>query len=309
MRYLKLASAKKPDTDFIELNDLNGFFCTSFQSLGISRKLEFLAIKNRQFAVDNKTNFKKYSLVVQILSKYSEYEAKYRELILFLDRNKKDGFRLYFRPYERMELRYCLCDIETSVKSEKMQPVVLTLSQNSLWFGEQKKSTTSQNEQQGNLFVFDEDENINKYYSASFSLDEYIDNYYCVAFYGGIESRATIVNNSYNEIPLNIKIYGNCVNPVVSLFRKNENEPIRQLKVFANIDNGYYLEINANIKENGVWYVNSSNGNKVDYSELVDNQLGSPYIYIGNGEYYIKVADDGNNVCVTDVFIQEEYSE
>ena len=308
MRYLKLASAKNPDTDFIELNDFNGFLCTSFQTIGISRKLEFLAIKNRQFTVDNKTNFKKYSLTIEILTKYSEYEQKHRQLITFLDRNKKDGFRLYYRPYEGMELRYCLCDIETSTRGEKRQPIVLTLSQNSLWLGEQKKATTSQNEGQGNLFVFDEDESINEYYSASFSVDEDINNYYCVSFYSGIETQATIVNNSYNEIPLNIKIYGYCVNPVVSLFRKNEDEPIKQLRVFANIDDGYYLEINANIKENGVWYINSSSGNKIDYSELVDNQLGSPYIYIDNGEYSIKVADEGNNVCITDVFIQEEYS-
>lgn len=311
MRYLKLASAKNPSTDFIELNDFNGFLCTSFQNIGISRKLEFLSIKNRQFSVDNKPNFKKYSLIVQILSKYSEYDAKHRELITFLDRNKKDGFRLYFRPYNGMDLRYCLCDIETSVRAEKMQPVVLTLVQNSLWLSEEKKATTSQKETEGSFFVFDKDESVESvdgYYSVGFYFDSYTDDYN-IAFYSNVETQAEIVNNGYNEIPLKFVIYGSCVNPVISLFNKNGNVAIKRLQVYANIDQGYYLEINANILENGVWYVNASTGEKVDYSTLVNNELGSPYFYIDNGEYYIVVEDDVNSNCICDVFWQEEYSE
>lgn len=307
MRYLKLASAKKPNTDFIELNDLEGFLCTSFQPIGISRRLEFLQIKNRQFEVGNNLNFKKYTLIIEILTKYSEYEAKHREFISFLDRNKKDGFRLYFRPYEGMDLRYCLCSIESSQRTEKMQPITLTLVQNSLWFGQENKSTTAHFvEEESNLFAFIDD---NGYYSTSFSLDEQIPNYYCVAFYSNIETQASIINKGYNEVPLIIRIYGRCVNPTVSLFKKNENNPIRQLQVFAIVDNDYYVEVNANIEGNGVWYVNNQTKEKVSFDGLLNNELGSPYFYIDNGEYYIKVMDDANNTCICDVFWQEEYSE
>lgn len=306
MRYLKLASAKNPDTDFIELNDFNGFLCTSFQSLGINRKLEFLAIKNRQFVVDNKTNFKKYSLTIEILSKYSEYEKKHRDLILFLDRNKKDGFRLYYRPYNGMALRYCLCDIESSQKTEKLQPVVLILSQCSLWLGEEKKFTTSQVvEDVENLFAFTND---NGYYSAKFGLDENA-NEYCIEFYSGVSTEASLSNDGYNEVPLRIRIYGPCVNPIVSLFREGENEPFRQTQIFTNVDDDYYIEINSNILENGVWYVNKNTDEKIDYSELVNNEMGSPYFYIDNGNYVVKVKDSSNNICTTYIFFQEEYSE
>ena len=308
MRYLKITSDKNPDNDFIELNDFNGFLCTRFQTLGISRKLEFLPINNRQFAADNKIDFKKYSLTIEILTKYSEYEAKYRELITFLDRNKKSGFRLYYRPYDSMELRYCLCDIESFEKTQKLQPVLLTLVQNSLWLGDTQRATTSQIEQEGNLFVFDEDEDISDYYAASFSLDDNILNYYCVSFYNGAETRATIINNSYNEIPLNVIIYGACVNPTVSLFKKGEETAIKELQVLAVVNEGYHIEINANILGNGVWLVNSATGQKTDYSELVNNELGSPYFYIDNGEYYIKIVDENQNVCYCDIFWQEEYS-
>ena len=310
MRYLKLASDKNPDTDFIELNDFHGFLCTSFQSLGISRKLEFLTIKNRQFTVDNKPNFKRYSLTIEILTKYNDYEAKYRKLITFLDQNKKGGFRLYYRPYDNDErgIVYCLCDIETSVRNEKMQPVVLTLVQNSLWFGEQKTSKTVYNNEDlnDNVFAFKDD---NGYYSASFSVDKNIGNYYCIEFFNDVSTKATIVNNSYNEIPLNIRIYGECVNPTVSLFVKNEEKPIRELQIFANVSKGDYIEINSTIINNGILYIDNNTKNKYDYSSKVNNDKGSPYFYIENGEYYIVVKDDANNVFLTEVVYQEEYSE
>ena len=308
MRYLKLASAKNPYNDFIELNDFNGFLCTSFQPLGISRKLNFLQVKNRQFVVENKPDFKNYSLTIEILTKYSEYEAKHRELITFLDRNKKDGFRLYYRPYDNMDTRYCLCDIVNSVKVEKRQPITLLLSQGSLWFGEQKISRTSQNaDSEGNVFGFFDDGN--GYYSAGFYEDEKISNYYCVEFFSNVTTEASIINNSYNEVPLNIKIKGPCVNPVVSLFKKSENAPFRQLEISDSINEGYYVEIISNIGENGVWLVNENTKEKTLYNEYVNNEYGSPYFYIDNGDYVVRVVDDGNNVCEVEILYQEEFSE
>lgn len=308
MRYLKLASAKNPDTDFIELNDFNGFLCTSFQTLGISRKLDFLAVNNRQFTVENKTEFKKYRLTVEILTNYAAYEEKHRELVSFLDRNKKSGLRLYYRPYDGMELRYCLCDIETSAKTEKRQPILLTLAQNSLWLGEEQRISTSAEEQSGNIFAFAEDAEVAGYYSAAFVLDDEVVDYYCISLYNGAAATAIIINNSYNEIPLNFRIYAPCVNPMVSLYRQGEASPIRQLKITANLEAGF-IDINANIDGSGVWYKNPETGVVQDYTELVNNELGSPYFYIDNGEYYITVTDENNNVCYCDTFYQEEYSE
>lgn len=308
MRYLKIASAKNPDTDFIELNDFNGFLCTVFQSLGISRKHEFLGIENRQFSVDNKLDFHKYRLTIEILTKYSEYERKHRELITFLDRNKKSGLRLYYRPYDNMDLRYCLCDIESSIKSEKMQPVLLTLVQDSLWFGEQKIESTSPIEQDGNIFQFKEDDNIAGYYSAGFYEDENITDYYCIKFFNGALTTAIISNDCFNEIPLVFRIKAPCVNPTILLYKQGERVPYKQLQILATLDTGY-IEIDANIMNNGVRYKRDDNDEGQDYSELINNALGSPYFYIDNGEYYIEAKDDNQNVCYCDVFWQEEYSE
>lgn len=314
MRYLKLASEKNPSSDFIELNDLNGFLCTSFQSLGISRKMEFLSINNRQFVVDNKHNFKKYNLTIEILSKYSEYEQKHRELITFLDRNKKDGFRLYFKPYPNMPIRYCLCNIESSVKTDKLQPINLVLVQNSLWLTEEIKAEGVQNKiEENNIFAFTKQEGLtdvdgNDYYASSFAYDESI-NKYCIKFYNGAMADAIIKNDSYNEIPLKIQINGPCGNPVVSLFRKGENSPIKTTEIKVEVSDNYYLEIDANINKNGVWYVNNKTGEKDDYSKYIEYQNGSPYFFIDNGEYVVKVTDSNQNICEFYVFYQEEYGE
>ena len=307
MRKIRIASAKNPDNDFIELNNFNGFLCTQFQTLGISRKVEFLTIKNRNIPVDNKPQFKKYSLTIEIFSLYSEYEAKYYELLSFLDRNKKNGIRLYYKPYDNMEERYCLCSIESSSKTEKRQPIVLTLSQDSLWLGVKNvRHTSQQDDSEGNLFVFDDD---NGYYSVSFSIDANIPKYYCVAFYGGITQHAEMKIESYNEVPLNIIIKGYCVNPRIALYKKGENKVFKEFQVFEEIGEGYYLEINSGILENGVWEVNQETGEKRDLTEKVNYEYGSPYFYLENGEYYIVSSDDGGNACITDISWQEEYSE
>lgn len=319
MRYLKIASAKNPDTDFIELNDLNGFFCTQFTTLGISRKVDFLTIQNRNIPVDNKPVFKRYRLVIEILTLYSEYENKYYELMNFLDRNKKDGIRLYHKPYHTMAAsvymdsdtpdgRYCLCSILTTSKTEKRQPIVLDLTQNSLWIGKQQtaESTQKMNEE-GNLFEFSNDGY--DYYSASFSVDKNIPDYYCIAFYNGISTQAEIDIKCYNEVPITIVVSGECENPEILLFRKNENLPIKRFQVLEKIDKGHYLEINSGILESGVWEVNKTTGARRDLTELVNYALGSPYFYLGYGEYYVQVSDSGGNDCVTNVYWREEYSE
>ena len=309
MRYLKIASAKNPNTDFIELNDFYGFLCTQFQTLGINRQLEFLAIDNRQFETINKTNFREYVLTIEILTNYSKYDEKYKNLLNFFDRNKKYGLQLYFKPSAESDLRYCLCSLKSTEKTNKMQPITVTLVQTSLWLGDVQKITTSYTEESGNIFEFKNDDDIENYYCVSFSEDENISNYYCVLFARDIATKAIIKNNSYNSIPLIVRIKGTCISPVITITKQGETQPIKTVKIFATVNEGYYLEINSNIMGNGIWLVNEETEQRVDYTELVDNSFGSPYIFVDNGEYLISVADAGNNECITDIFYQEEYSE
>lgn len=306
MRYLKITSAENP-SDGIELNDFNGYLCTSFTTLGISRQYETLAVGNRQFSVDNKPKFKDYSLTVHILTKYSLWEQYYRKLINFFDRNKKSGFRLYYNPYNGNSsdnrTRYILCDIKTTTKTEKMQPITLTVSQNSLWLGEDKiVNSISIVDTTSNIFAFKQDDDL---YCAAFKADN---NYYCISFYSGVTNKIIITNDCYNEIPLVIRIYGECVNPLISIFRVDEAAVIHNIQILKNVDKNHYIEINSYINENGVWLVNENTGEKQDYSEFVNNNLGSPYVYIDNGEYEIKITDGINNIQGI-ILYNEEYSE
>lgn len=312
MRYLKITSAENPDNDYIELNDFNGFLCTSFTTLGISRQYETLAVGNRQFSVDNKPKFKDYSLTVHILTKYSLYEAKYNELITFLDRYKKDGFRLYYNPYNGNSsdnrTRYILCDIKTTTKTEKMQPITLTVSQNSLWIGKLKYNNLVSEEQTiDNIFEFKKDE-IDNIYCASFKKDVYEkDDYYCINFVENYFENSIIVNECYNEIPLQIYINGYCDTPHLVLKDEN-NVDIKEIQIDVIIPKGYYVYINSHINENGVWLVNSETGIKTDISDKVYNEKGSPYWYIGHGTYYLSIAQTNDAVSCR-VEFNEEYSE
>jgi hypothetical protein len=308
MRQIRIASAKNPLTDFIELNDFNGFLCTQFRTLGISRSVEFLNIGNRNIAVNNKPAFKKYSLTIEILKPYGQYDDLYYTLLDFLDRNKRDGIRLYHRPSEFFrEERYCLCSIESTSKAEKRQPIVLNLTQDSLWLGERRTEFTVRSEGiENNLFVFADDGD--GYFSASFSLDEKIADYYCVAFFNSITQQAEIAIKGYNEVPLNISIKGRCVDPQILIYRKNDKELVKKFQVFETIDEGHTLEINSGILDNGVWEVDAY-GRRDDLTDLVDHSNGSPYIWLTNGEYLVEVQDKDGNAETATIYWNEEYSE
>ncbi|MBR5202938.1 MAG: hypothetical protein IKW45_06705 [Clostridia bacterium] len=264
--------------------------------------------------MENNPQFKKYSLTIEILSKYGEYEANYSLLRTFLDRNKQDGFRLYYKPYAGEALRYCLCSIETSQKENKLQPVLLTLTQDSFWYGIEQTATTSPESADigENLFVFAEDDD--GYYSAQFKNDESVampigsSGYYSIAFYGGIENVAQIVNNSYNEVPVAFRIK-NGINPIITIYKQGSTEALKRVGVLATIEQNYYLEINADILNSGVWLVNERTGAKVDYTERVDYSLGSPYVFLGNGTYRLSAEHEGGSALEVTAIWQGEYSD
>lgn len=300
------------EVDVVSLTNFNGLLCTSFSALGVSRQLDFLTIQNRNVTVVNKPQFKSYNLTIEILANYNGWDRIYRDFVNFLDRNKTKGFRLYYKPNETpdSELRYCVCSIEQSAKVEKTRPITLVVVQNSLWIGALKvENIAPQYSAQDNMFAFAEDTDVSGYFAAAFLEDADISDYYCIQLFKGALSIGTVKNNSYNDVPLTIRIYGACVNPTVMIYKHGEDAPLRQIRVFANVASGYYIEIEAGVLQNGVWYVSNATGEKVDYGELVDHSLGSPYVFLENGEYDIRVQDNGNNDVNAQIYLREEYSE
>lgn len=311
MRYLKITSAENPSNDFIELNNFNGFLCTQFQTLGFSRKYENIEVGNRRFVTYNKPEFKEYTLTIEILTKYSLYETKYKELTTFLDRNKKSGFRLYYRPYDDMDMHYILCDVVSISKIDKLQPITLVVTQNSLWLGEDEKVETQQIvDNIDNVFAFAESSEYgDRYFSAKFKLDDKNSDYYCIAFYSNASSIAAFEINSYSEIPLNLIIYGFCEKPYVALFKEGENIPIREIEIDETINNNNYVYINSHIGENGVFLVDEKTEVRTPIENKILNERGSPYWFIDKGRYYIKIQDNGQNICQANLLYNEEFNE
>lgn len=300
MRYIKLASNTNPFTDFIELNNLNGLFCTSVQNFGMKRNLSFFEIKNRRQAVGNEPSFKRYSLRIDILTSYGQYESEYQRLADFLDRNKRGGVRFYYQAEPSKKLVYTICDIEEFVKTDKRLPINLILQQNSLWLSEVQQVTTSAQEQVGNLFSFTKKNGLD---CVAFRADG---GPYSITFVNDIRTKATITNRSYENIPLVIQIRGLCINPVVTISK--DGVPIKTIKVLRTISLKEYVEINSNVFDSHVAMVNTETGEKSDLSSYVDYSYGSPFAFLGNGSYEISTTDDGKNRCETTILWQEEYN-
>lgn len=308
MRKIKLTSVKNPEYDVIELNDFSGLLCTKFQSLGVSRTLEFLQIKNRNLAVKNTPNFRSYSLTIEILSPYSLYEKAYYDFLKFIDRNKKDGIRLYYQAYDNVPEKYCFCEIQQTDKTEKRQPIVLTLVQSSFWFGKAEARKTSQGvEKITNPFEFSKIEGMD-YYAASFALDEdsSTNDFYAISFSNPVSQYADVTISGYNEVPIEFVISGKSINPIITIYE--DGKIIRQVQINIVVDEGQKLQITAGIVNYGVWLIDSD-GKCYDVSNNINHSLGSPYVFLDHGTYSVTVQGEGDGASSTIISWQEEYSE
>lgn len=299
MRKIRLESITDP-REVIQLSDLTkDYFCTSLQTFGMKRELEFFAIKNRRQAVSNNPSFKRIVLRIEILSSYNLYEEKYRNLARFLDKHKRNGIRLYYQADTNEPEMYTICDIEEVSKTDKRMPVTLTLQQNSLWLIS-KEEKVSKQEQSGNVFAFSNDGY--GFYSAGFKQDSD----YSISFYS-TSSKAEITNNSYEKVPLIIRITSECTNPTIFI-RDVNGKNYKTIKINASVASNEYLEINSNVFESQIYLYNEATGFKTDLSGKVDYSYGSPFAMIGNGIYTVEVTDENQTNCEATIWWQEEYN-
>lgn len=305
MIYLKLASATNPSNDYLELSDFSGLLCTSFTTLGMRRQLQYMTVKNRSLTTSNEPVFKRYNLTILILGLYKDFETKYASLCEFLERNKRKGLILYHRPYDDRPMRHCFCDIETVNKTNKMMPIGLTLVQKSLWLGTEKIADAVAQTEIDKEFAFVAEEIDGElYHCVSFEKDETVDtSFFAIPFSTVSPKMFSFSNLSYNEIPLLITITGMCVEPTINFFRKGEETPFRKVKINTTVADGARLEIDARLDTYGVWMIDTQ---KRDYISLVDHSVGSPFVFVGHGDYEAVLENASGTMTIT---YQEEYDE
>lgn len=128
---------------------------------------------------------------------------------------------------------------------------------------------------------------------------------YDVAFVSAASIYNNIKNDGDTEIPLKIRVYGPCTNPVITLFDKSNNV-VQSSKVVGDIPATAYLEINSDAEDTGVWAVNKSTGVRTNMMSSID-QTTNVFITLPIGEYVISAVDANNDPVPTTVFFANEY--
>lgn len=309
-RHLKITNSD--NTESIELNDFDGYLMTSPTGFGIYRISEYTNVGNQRINTSNRASFQKITFNVLILGNRNEWENKYAVLRDFVSKNLKNGFRIYYTPFK--ETRYIKCDINIVDKAEKDMsnlPVKFEVQPLSLWLSDVQKETIQQIRDDDNLFVFGE----NEYggYSATFNLDENINDDYGRAYYsikfGGGSLQSVVLNNTGTEsTPLKLRVYGNAINPFIRL-KKYGSGVVNQLIEFNNLEipDGYYLEINSDPANTYIELVNKSTGERFDREDFAKIE-SNIYITLPQGRWVLDVTDEsGVNKCYAEVFYANQF--
>lgn len=307
-----LTITNEAQTERIDLNDFDGYLMTSPTGFGIYRTSEYITIGNQRVQTNNRQTFQKITFTVTILGERNDWEVKYANLRDFISRNIKSGFRLYYTPHE--DTRYIKCDINIVDKTEKDRanlPIRFEVQPLTLWLTDEQKDSVQQDTEDDNLFAFTE----NSYdeYSADFELvqdleDDYERPVYAISFGAFSLQVATLINTGTETTPLKIKIYGEAINPYITLKRYGRNNVVQSVK-FNNltIPDGYYLEIDADPVNTHIELVNNETGERFDRSDYADIETNM-YLTLPVGRYNLEVTDEsGTNKCYAEVFYANQY--
>lgn len=307
-----LTITNEAQTERIDLNDFDGYLMTSPTGFGIYRTSEYITIGNQRVQTNNRQTFQKITFTVTILGERNDWEVKYANLRDFISRNIKSGFRLYYTPHE--DTRYIKCDINIVDKTEKDRanlPIKFEVQPLTLWLTDEQKDSVQQDTEDDNLFAFTE----NSYdeYSADFELvedleDDYERPVYAISFGAFSLQVATLINSGTETTPLKIKIYGEAINPYITLKQYGRNNVVQSVK-FNNltIPDGYYLEIDADPISTHIELVNNETGERFDRSDYADIETNM-YLTLPVGRYNLEVTDEsGTNKCYAEVFYANQY--
>lgn len=312
VNYRNMAITNENGTEVFDLNEFGNYIMTSPTGLGIYRASEYIVVGNQRVRADNKATFQKITFNVLIMGERNDWENKYAQFRDFISRNIKNGFRLYYTPFE--ETRYIKCDINIVDKTEKDRanlPIKIEVQPLSLWLSDVVKESIQQESDDFNMFIFAE----NDYdeYSAVFDeVDDLEDDYerqvYAISFGASASQTATIVNSGFEPTPLNIRIYGVAVNPYVALKRYDNGEVVQSVKFSdLTIPDGYYLEINADATDTHIELVNISTGERFDKEDYADIDTNM-YLTLPVGRFNITITDEGtDNKCFAEILYANQY--
>lgn len=295
------------------LNDYNKYLITLPHGLGFEYKNNFIQLANQRLRVSQERVYKEIGGTIEVSGNTRDiWETNYNELRDFIASNKKDGFRLYYKNILNDE-RYVVCDIKILEKTEKTSYCILVpiqLEPRSLWLKDNIVNTESELQPIDNTvmaFLEDNDFAENDEYRYNYGFYEDETNEYVVKFYVEETGIAILINNSDEETPLIITIYGECENPHFQLVDVN-NKTIQEGKIFITLDDGEKLILNSNPEQLSITVYENIDGEIISYdiTNKIDLSLKN-FITLPVGQYKLVFNDSSSKVINANIQFSNRY--
>ena len=231
------------------LNDFNKYLLTLPTGLGFKYNNEFITVGSKRIKVSSEREFENFTGTIEVAgATKDDWEKNYNELRDFISANKSSGFRLYYKNRQQGE-RYIYCDINVLEKTEKSSYAILVpveFEPKSLWLNDVTFSTEATSiEVENNTMSFMQDTYFSGdyQYNYGFLLDETLQQY-DYSFITNPVGEADVVNNSDEETPMEIIIYGECVNPYIQMIDVNGNV-VQSARIYVSLTDNDSLTINS----------------------------------------------------------------
>lgn len=288
------------------LNDFKKYLLTLPTGIGFEYENDFINVGSQRIRVKQNRKFNSITGTIEVSGlTRDDWEKNYNELRDFVASNKSKGFKLYYKNRVDDE-RYIICDLKILEKTEKSSYAILvpiSLDPKSLW----QQDTISNIQVSSvslpfNVLSFME-ENVNDLdndgvidteetiYGYGFKEEPEIEQYDAVYVTTAIGT-AEIVNNSDDETPVEITIYGACVNPLIQLFDTNDKE-VQNCKIYTQLEEGEYLILNSDPENLSIIAYKKNRIENLTTS--VDISL-TTFITLPIGTYNLKVSEELNNL-------------
>lgn len=289
------------------LNDFNKYLLTLPQGLGFEFKNTFINVGNQRVLVDKEYQFKEINGTIEVSGNTRlDWENNYNELKSFIVKNKKSGFKLYYKSSNDAE-KYILCNIRLLTKTEKTTYgllIPIALEPRSLW----EKDYTIVSEKQENIinnenivsFSEQEDGTYSFVYKQEIETGEYNAKYL-----NNLAGKVELINDGDDEIPLKIILKSECVNPIMILRNVNDSSDIDVSRIFVVLHSGDVLTLNSEPENLSIKIVRST-GIVEDVTKNIDISEKT-FLTLPVGSYILEITDDNGNYVDATIEMSKRY--
>lgn len=300
-RLVGLKQAGIDNEEYVDLNDFNKYLLTTPTDLGFEFTNTYVETTSERLRVKQEIKYNKFTATIEVCgATRNAWEENYNRLRDFITANKDSGFKLYYRNTSNNE-RYIVCDIQKFSKTEKNSyciPVNIEVEPKSLWSVDASSSIEFADEtlEDYNMLEFKLDEGFTETdefrYNYGYKYDANLQDYN-VGFAGDSSYGADIFNYSDVNIPLIITLYGECLNPFITLIDENDNV-LQSCKVNIELEENETLIINSSPNDLRITYTTAS-GSTYNVTNNRDLSLYS-FFSVPVGTYKLRIQDDNNSL-------------